>query len=168
MTAPVTRTARQAKIVELIKTNTVPSQTALAGLLEANGLKVTQATLSRDLEDVGAEKLRGAEGQSARYVISEDGIPRPHTAQKPSPRLARLATELLTGVDYAGNIVVLRTPPGAAQFLASALDRAALPGVLGTIAGDDTVMVIVRAESAAADVADALESMTAKSQPRQR
>ena len=142
MTAPGTRTARHARIIELIKTEIVTSQTSLAKLLAESGMHVTQATLSRDLEEVGATKVRGAEGQTARYVINEDGMPTPFKAERPGTRLSRLLSELLTDIDHAENLVVLRTPPGAANFLASALDRAGLPEVVGTIAGDDTIMVI--------------------------
>lgn len=159
MTAPVTRAARHAKIVEVIQSNRVTSQTELATLLERSGLKVAQATLSRDLEEVGAEKLRGAEGQAARYVISEDGRTSAVKAERPSARLARLLSELLTDADHAGTMVVLRTPPGAAQFLASGLDRAALPEVVGTIAGDDTIMVAVRTEPTARDLAARMRAL---------
>lgn len=158
---PATRTARQARIVELIQANRITSQHTLAELLEASGMRVTQATLSRDLEEVGAEKLRGAEGQAARYVVSEDGHSSAIRSEKPSVRLVRLVTELLTAVDRAGHLVVLRTPPGAAQFLGSAVDRAALPGVVGTIAGDDTVLVVARDVPAATDLVATVQAMTA-------
>jgi transcriptional regulator of arginine metabolism len=146
MTIPGTRAARHARIVELIRSQPVRSQTELAELLAAEGIPVTQATLSRDLEALGAVKARGADG--AAYVIPEDGSPalRPAAATDgmiPS-RLARLLRELLTDADASGNLAVLRTPPGAAQFLASAIDRAGLAEVVGTIAGDDTIMVVAR------------------------
>jgi transcriptional regulator of arginine metabolism len=139
----VTKTARHARIVELIRTRPVRSQTDLADLLAAGGTHVTQATLSRDLEELGAVKVRGADGAAA-YVIPEDGTPALRPAEQNPARLARLLRELLTGADASGNLVVLRTPPGAAQFLASALDRSGLPEVVGTIAGDDTVLVVAR------------------------
>ena len=124
------------------------SQTELAELLAGEGMTVTQATLSRDLEELGAVKVRGADGTAA-YVIPEDGSPRcspPPPAPTPSARLARLLRELLTDADASGNLAVLRTPPGAAQFLASAIDRAGLAEVVGTIAGDDTILVVAREE----------------------
>ena len=160
MTAPDTRIARHAKIIELIKTETVTSQTTLARLLSQNGLKVTQATLSRDLEEVGATKIRAAEGQTARYVINEDGMPTPYKAEKPGARLTRLLSELLTDATHAQNLVVLRTPPGAANFLASALDRAGLPEVVGTIAGDDTIMVITPNSAKAKQLAAQLRNIS--------
>ncbi|WP_436527996.1 arginine repressor [Actinoplanes sp. HUAS TT8] len=139
MSSPVTRAGRHARIVELIRSRTVHSQTELADLLAGEGVQVTQATLSRDLEELNAVKVSGA------YLIPEDGKRplRETTGQGPA-RLIRLLRELLTGVDSSGNIAVLRTPPGAAQFLASALDRSGLADVVGTIAGDDTILVVAR------------------------
>ena len=104
----------------------------------------TQATLSRDLEELGAVKVRGTDGTAAAYVIPEDGQGPLRSAEQAPDRLRRLLRELLTGADSSGNLVVLRTPPGAAQFLASALDRSGLPDVIGTIAGDDTILVVAR------------------------
>lgn len=143
MTSPLTRTARHARIVELIRDKAVRSQTELADLLAAEGVQVTQATLSRDLEELGAVKVRGGDGPAV-YLIPEDGHRPLRDAEAAPARLVRLLRELLTGVDASGNITVLRTPPGAAQFLASALDRAGLPEVVGTIAGDDTILVVAR------------------------
>jgi transcriptional regulator of arginine metabolism len=144
MTAPQTKAARHARIVTLIRDQPVHSQTELVELLATEGIGVTQATLSRDLEELGAVKVRGATGGGAAYLIPEDGNPALRLAEQPPARLVRLLRELLTGTDHSGNLVVLHTPPGAAQFLASALDRSGLPDVVGTIAGDDTVLVIAR------------------------
>jgi transcriptional regulator of arginine metabolism len=144
MTAPVTRTARHARISALIRQRPVRSQIELAELLAADGVQVTQATLSRDLEELGAAKVRGTDGGPAVYVIPDEGEPPMRPAEQAPARLVRLLRELLTGTDASGNLVVLRTPPGAAQFLASALDRSGLPEVVGTIAGDDTILVVAR------------------------
>ena len=143
MTTAPTRSARHARIAELISAGPVTSQTQLARLLAESGVEVTQATLSRDLEELGAVKLRGSDGAPASYVLPPENAPlRP--AQSAPARLTRLLADLLTSAEGSANLAVLRTPPGAAQFLASALDRAALPDVLGTIAGDDTILVISR------------------------
>ncbi len=142
MTGPTSKAARHARIVELIRDKTVRSQTELADLLAADAIQVTQATLSRDLEELGAVKVRGTDGGPAVYVVPEDGAPPLRPAEQAPARLVRLLRELLTGTAASGNLVVLRTPPGAAQFLASALDRSGLPEVIGTIAGDDTILVI--------------------------
>jgi transcriptional regulator of arginine metabolism len=143
MTSPLTRTARHARIAELIGSRPVHSQTELADLLAAEGVQVTQATLSRDLEELRAVKVRSGDGGPA-YLIPEDGTRALRPVEVAPARLVRLLRELLTGADASGNLVVLRTPPGAAQFLASALDRAGLAEVVGTIAGDDTILVVAR------------------------
>ncbi len=140
----MTKTARHARIVELIGSRPIRSQTELADLLVSDGVQVTQATLSRDLEELGAVKVRGTDGGPATYFIPEEGHGPLRQAEHAPTRLVRLLRELLTGADASGNLVVLRTPPGAAQFLASALDRSGLPEVVGTIAGDDTILVVAR------------------------
>jgi transcriptional regulator of arginine metabolism len=133
-----TKAARHSRIEELIRARLVTSQAELAELLRLDGVFVTQATLSRDLEELHAVKVRGA------YVIPPDNDRPLRPTEEPQARLLRLLRELLTGADASGNLVVLRTPPGAAQFLASAIDRAGLPDVLGTIAGDDTILLVAR------------------------
>jgi transcriptional regulator of arginine metabolism len=143
MTVALTRSARQARIRQLIEAQPVTSQTHLAALLAESGIEVTQATLSRDLEELGAVKLRGSDGVPASYVLPPENAPlRP--AQTAPARLTRLLADLLTSAEGSANLAVLKTPPGAGQFLASALDKVGLPDVLGTIAGDDTVLVIAR------------------------
>lgn len=139
----LTKSARHERIIALIRERQIRAQSELADLLAAEGIQVTQATLSRDLEELGAVKVRTADGPSS-YLIPEDGNPALRRSEAPTARLQRLLRELLTGADYSGNLVVLRTPPGAAQFLASALDRSGLPDVVGTIAGDDTILVVAR------------------------
>jgi len=137
------RAARQARIVELITQRSVHSQPELLALLEAEGIGTTQATLSRDLDELGAVKLRGADGGTPVYVIPDDGSP-VRGIEGGTARLARLLGDLLVSADASGNLAVLRTPPGGAHYLASALDRAALHDVVGTIAGDDTLLVVAR------------------------
>ncbi|MFT4009234.1 MAG: arginine repressor, partial [Nocardioidaceae bacterium] len=144
-TAPLTKSARQARIIDLLAKHSVRSQTDLADLLADAGVVVTQATLSRDLVELDAVKVRDGQGALVYAVPGEGGdrTPRPHVESAAAEqRLARLCAELLVSADATANLVVLRTPPGAAQFLASAIDKAELRPVLGTIAGDDTVLVI--------------------------
>jgi transcriptional regulator of arginine metabolism len=143
---PTTKIARQQRIVELLGRQPVRSQTELADLLAASGLVVGQATLSRDLVDLGAVKVRDSAGQLMYAVPGEGGdrTPRAGEAAAFEARLARVASELLVSAEGSANLVMLRTPPGAAQYLASAIDHAGLDDVLGTIAGDDTVMVVSR------------------------
>ena len=146
-TLAASRTARHRRIVELLETHRVRSQAELVELLGADGVSVTQTTLSRDLDELGAVKIRDGGGDLVYAVPAEGGDPTPRLAPadgEAAGKLSRLAAELLVSADASANLVVLRTPPGAAQFLASALDRAGLPDVVGTIAGDDTVMVIAR------------------------
>jgi transcriptional regulator of arginine metabolism len=153
-----TRAARQARIVQLISQRAVHSQAELAKLLAAEGTEVTQATLSRDLDELGAVKLRGADGGTPVYVIPEDGSP-VRGVEGGTTRLTRLLGELLVSADHSGNLAVLRTPPGAAHFLASALDRAALHDIVGTIAGDDTILVVAREPLTGAELAARLTAL---------
>jgi transcriptional regulator of arginine metabolism len=187
MTSPLTKTARHARIADILAREQVRSQEELADLLERYaGVHVTQATLSRDLDELGIVRLRS--GGALVYSLPEEpGGPGSHPGGPGSPgggagsprggagsqsgariagaarpagsagssgasgaespqdaRLARYLGELMTSAEASTNLVVLRTPAGAAQFLASVIDHAALPSVLGTVAGDDTVLLIAR------------------------
>jgi transcriptional regulator of arginine metabolism len=167
---PVTKTVRQARIAAILAREQVRSQEELADLLERYAsVHVTQATLSRDLDELGVVRLRSAGGALVYALPEEPGGPgsRPGGALLPlltqpgltepelgrderredpatPARLARYLGELLTSAEASANLVVLRTPAGAAQFLASVIDHSALPSILGTVAGDDTVLVIAR------------------------
>jgi len=154
-----TRAGRQARIVALVSSRPVHSQGELATLLAAEGVdEVTQATLSRDLDELGAVKLRGADGGVGQYVVPDDGSP-VRGVTGGTDRLVRLLGELLVSADHSGNLAVLRTPPGGAHYLASALDRAALAEVVGTIAGDDTVVVVAREPLDGRGLADHLRAL---------
>ncbi len=212
MTTPVTKTARQARIADILGREQVHSQDELAALLRQYGLTVAQATLSRDLDELGVVRLRAFDGKMVYALPGEPGGPgsRPGTGSgaahapalpaadgeppggaspgvpsaghadaradavlpdkvpagavpaDPLPgdtaspetvspdtlaggqRLARFLSELLTSAEASANLVVLRTPAGAAQFLASVIDHVAWHSILGTVAGDDTVLVIAR------------------------
>jgi transcriptional regulator of arginine metabolism len=157
VTIPLTKTARHARIADILAREQVRSQEELADLLERYaGVHVTQATLSRDLDELGIVRLRSGgalvyslpeepggpgshPGGTGARVAGSPGSESPHDA-----RLARYLGELMTSAEASANLVVLRTPAGAAQFLASVIDHAALPEVLGTVAGDDTVLLIAR------------------------
>lgn len=148
MTSVVTtKTARHQQIIDLLGRHAVRSQAELAQLLSQTGLQATQATLSRDLVELDAVRVRDARGVLVYAVPSEGGDRTPQSASDSATaeqRLARLCNELLVSAEGSANLVVLRTPPGAAQFLASTLDKANLTAALGCIAGDDTVVVISR------------------------
>jgi transcriptional regulator of arginine metabolism len=158
-TIPATKAARHALVARIIARESMHSQADLLAALAAEGVSVTQATLSRDLVELRAAKTRagsgplvytvpavGAAGAAGGRSGGGDGEPHPG-------RLARLCAELLVTAEGSANLVVLRTPPGAAQFLASAIDQSVLAAVLGTIAGDDTVLVIAREPDGGADLA---------------
>ncbi|WP_080795080.1 arginine repressor [Corynebacterium pacaense] len=141
--APVTRTARQALIVQILDRQRVTSQVQLSELLLDEGIDITQATLSRDLDELGARKVRHDSGR-AFYAIGPVDNTVPEDLRGPQEKLRRMLDELLVSTDHSGNIAMLRTPPGAAQYLASFIDRVGLREVVGTIAGDDTVFVLAR------------------------
>jgi len=152
---PMTKGARQQKIVDLLAHHQVRSQTELADLLARAGVTVTQATLSRDLVELGAVKVRS--GRALVYAVPGEGgdrTARPaQDGHEVSARLKRLCEELLVTAEPSHNLVVLRTPPGAANFLASAIDHVDQQEILGTIAGDDTIMVITTGAQASKDIA---------------
>ena len=144
---PATKAARQQLIVDLLGKEAVRSQGDLVELLTAHGVHSTPSTVSRDLVELDAVRVRRADGTLVYAVPGEGGDRTPRAAEDSAAahgRLQRLARELVVSADGAANLVVLRTPPGAAQFLASAIDHVAQPELLGTIAGDDTVLLICR------------------------
>jgi transcriptional regulator of arginine metabolism len=211
--SPVTKAARHAQIAGILEQAAVRSQDELADWLARRGVRVTQTTLSRDLEELGAVRLRGPGGALFYALPGEPGGPGSHPggltesmagrsggssvgsradgggrvsgagrpgaaagsgtpglpgpagrsgpehggiAAEPRARLARAAAELLVAAEASANLVILRTPAGAAQFLASVLDHASWPSILGTVAGDDTVLVIARDPAGGEELAQAL------------
>lgn len=147
MTIPTTKTARQQLMIDLLGRNAVRSQGDLVDLLDARGVVATPSTVSRDLVELDAVRVRNQDGTLVYAVPAEGGDRTPRAAEDSAAahnRLQRLSRELLVSAVASANLVVLRTPPGAAQFLASAIDHVAQPDLLGTIAGDDTVLLICR------------------------
>ena len=164
-----TKTARHRHIVDILRRTPVRSQVELAERLVAEGVAVTQATLSRDLVELGAVKVRHAESGLVYAVPGEGGDRTPLAGvdqEVLDTRLTRLCEELLVTAEASANLVVLRTPPGAAQFLASAIDQSVMPALLGTIAGDDTVLVVTRRPDGGAGVAARFLSMAAGGEGR--
>ena len=179
--SPATKAARQAQIAGILAHAQVRSQEDLAGMLADRGVHVAQATLSRDLEELGAVRLRGP-GALVYALPGDPGGPGswPGGVGGPGPEgvvgarrcgtsgrgrryepavsgaLPRVAAELLVSAEASANLVVLRTPAGGAQLLASALDHAEWPAILGTVAGDDTVLVIARDPAGGGALAQAL------------
>ncbi|MDR2566227.1 MAG: arginine repressor [Bifidobacteriaceae bacterium] len=155
-TVPATKAARHALIRRMIRTEAIRSQTQLAGRLGEAGLEVTQATLSRDLVELRADKIRLADGSRIYALPAEGGegtLEGDLSREMLAARLRRLAAELLVSAEGSANMVVLRTPPGAAHFLASAIDQSFFPGVMGTIAGDDTIVLVTRAADGGPEIA---------------
>lgn len=134
------KSARQARIVELLRSGRIGSQLELADALAADGFAVTQGTLSRDLVDVGAVRMRSSSGELVYVLRGEEPVPTAHRFA----RLASVLNDVMLSAEASANQVVVRTPPGAAQYLASMIDGAELADVLGTIAGDDTILMIAR------------------------
>ncbi len=150
---------RQQAIARLIARHAVTNQPQLVELLDAEGISATQATVSRDLEDLGAVKVRVPGGDTV-YAIPEYEPAR----VAPEDQLRRVMGEWVAEVRPSGNLVVLRTPPGCAHVVASALDRAGLPGVLGTVAGDDTLLCVADERSGGAQLAERLRSLAGLAQ----
>ncbi len=145
-----TKVQRQQAIARLIGEHEVTSQPELIELLATDGIEATQATVSRDLDDIGAIKVRVPSGNSV-YAIPEFAPDR----LAPLDQLRRVMGEWVAEVAQSANIVVLRTPPGCAHVVASALDRSRIDGMIGTVAGDDTLMCV----SAAADGSELATSL---------
>ncbi len=144
---------RQHRIARFLADGAISNQGALVELLADHGISATQATVSRDLEELGAIKVR-APGGATVYAIPE--LPAEQLA--PEDHLRRVLGEWVVTVDRSGDLVVLGTPPGSAHVVASALDRAGLPKLVGTVAGDDTLLAIA-AEGAGKALADDLEAI---------
>ena len=163
----MTKAARHAKIITLLEQREVRSQSELAELLADDGVQVTQGTLSRDLVEIGALRVRGSAGHLVYAVPGEGGDRTPHVGEFASfeGRLARLCAEILVSAEASANLVVLRTPPGAAQYFASAVDRVGWESILGTIAGDDTILLITRSPSGGNGIAQQFLIMSRTGKP---
>jgi transcriptional regulator of arginine metabolism len=143
---------RQRAIADLIRTNALGSQEELADRLSALGYSVTQATISRDLEQMGATKVR-RDGQLS-YVLPDEA------RTGPSPRLAAVFRDWVRSVETAANLVVIKTPPGSAHLVGVVLDQSELPEIVGTICGDDTIFIACRAAKDANSLSSRLRAAT--------
>lgn len=140
--------ARRAKAISLIQSGAIHSQSDLVSALKKSGYRVTQATASRDLEEIGAVRGRSKDGDSV-YQIRE-------SSDDALTRINPVPAKLILSVDHSANLAVIHTPPGAAQFVASSLDHANLTGVIGTIAGDDTIILVSKKATGGAQLAKEL------------
>lgn len=147
----MSKNQRQDRIGAILAERQVSSQAQLVSLLSDAGIDATQATVSRDLEEMGAVKVR-LPGGDTTYAIPE----LPWDQVVPQDHLKRVLGEWVVEVSHSLNLVVMRTPPGSAHVVASALDRAGMSGMVGTVAGDDTVMVVATEEVGGSSLALAL------------
>ena len=145
---------RQHRITRLLEEHAVSSQAKVVDLLAKEGIVATQATVSRDLEELGAVKVRVSGGDTV-YAIPEHAKDRP----VPEDHLRRVMGEWVVEVAHSHNVVVLRTPPGSAHVVGSALDRAALTDIIGTVAGDDTLIVVCSERTSGSAVAKRLATL---------
>jgi len=145
---------RQQTIAKLIGKLAVTNQPQLVDLLALEGIAATQATVSRDLEDLGAVKVRVPGGETV-YAIPEYEPAR----LAPEDQLRRVMGEWVAEVKRSGDLVVLRTPPGCAHVVASALDRSGLDGLLGTVAGDDTLLCVAEEDLGGVALAKRLRNL---------
>ena len=148
--------SRRRLVRKLIVSGDIRSQAQLVELLEAQGFPVTQATVSRDLDALGATKARTGDG-SERYVVTS-----PIARSEAELRLRKTVSDFVEEIAVSGNMVVLHTPPGAAHLVAGAIDASEIQGVLGTIAGDDTLMVVAAADIGGVAVAEKIEQVGAE------
>jgi transcriptional regulator of arginine metabolism len=150
--AAASREQRRAVLRDLVARYAVSSQAELVGLLAGAGISATQATVSRDLDELGIAKARGADG-TVSYALPE------------MPALAQALRQFVVDIEASGNLAVVRTPPGMATAVAIAIDGSDVPGILATLQGDDTVLVVAREPATGREVADRLRAIkTGKAQ----
>lgn len=150
----MSKVQRQQAIARLIEQHAVTNQPQLVGLLAEEGIGATQATVSRDLDDLGAIKVRVPGGHTV-YAVPEFVPER----VAPLDQLRRVMGEWVAEVTSSGNLVIVRTPPGCAHVVASALDRSGLDGLLGTVAGDDTMLCVATESIGGSGLATALRDL---------
>ena len=158
-TMPASVAARRARIAALIARHDVTSQEELGRMLTDEGITVTQATLSRDLDALGAVKR--SDGEGSRYFVAEQ-VQRDTSLPSADHTLSRILAETLLKAEAAQNIAVLHTPPGAAQYLAGHVDRSTDFPVVGTVAGDDTILIVMRSAKDAKTLCDTLLTLSEK------
>ena len=137
------KTRRQAKILELVRERTIETQEELAAVLRSEGFDVTQATVSRDIKELSLIKIPG-DNNSSYYALSDEQVVR----RGGEDRLKRLVRLSLSDINSSENLIIIKTPPGEAQGMASAIDHVHWAEIIGTVAGDDTILVIVKPKDA--------------------
>ena len=149
-----TPTRRRKLIAEMIRAEALASQEEVTARLAAHGLQVNQATVSRDLDQLGAVKVK--RGGAVSYAMPDQLGDNDWAAR----RLQRILFEWVQSVEAAGNLVVMRTPPGSAHLVGLAIDQAQLPQIAGTICGDDTLFLAVRDPHLAGEIADNFRNLS--------
>lgn len=147
------KATRQRKILEIIERQAVETQEELAMLLRSEGYDVTQATVSRDIKELGLIKVPAGE-HSYRYAVAQE-----HVQRNMYARLARMFNDSVVHLDFTDNLIVIRTLPGTAHAVASCIDHTEWKEIIGTIAGDDTILVIVKPKSAVASVLEKFRAL---------
>jgi transcriptional regulator of arginine metabolism len=153
----LTKTQRQHRVSQILERHDITSQAELVQALQSQGVAATQVTVSRDLEELGAVKVRRPGGMLV-YALPEGGEGRP----PPEAHLRRVLSEWVAAVASSANLVIVRTPPGCAHVVASALDRAGMKEVAGTVAGDDTVLVVAAEGARGAALAKKLSALAGR------
>ena len=146
------KSTRQEKILEIINKYEIETQDDLIARLNAEGFNVTQATISRDIRQMKLTKVLTGRG-SYRYIQSHQ------TVGKESVRFNNALVDSILKVDYAGNIIVLKTYPGLASAVATGIDSIHMVDILGCVAGDDTIMIVARDEQKASEISDKLKNI---------
>jgi len=148
------KAARHARIRDIIGRQAIETQDELAEALRQTHIDVTQATVSRDIKELMLIKVPIGDGRYRyAYPASKDAL-------FSNKRMERLFQDSVTGMDFSENIIVVKTLPGTANAVASALDHAGWPDILGTVAGDDSILVVVKPKEAARTVMKKLEALT--------
>ncbi len=151
------KAGRQAKVLEIIRQQPIETQEDLALSLKKEGFDVTQATVSRDIKELGITKTPTGSGRY-RYMV-----PQERTYEDSARRTRRLFQDSVVSVDYSENLVVIRTLTGNAHAVAATIDEMSLPEIVGTIAGDDTILIVVKPKSGAINVMEKFNRLRAQS-----
>lgn len=146
------RTGRQLKLIEIINKNEIETQEALAKALRNEGYLVTQATVSRDIKDLGLIKVM-TPNKTYKYAQPAS------TEQKSSGKMLNLFRECVISIDYAGHLIVIKTVSGGANSAATLVDKLNFPEVMGCVAGDDTILVVIKDQQKIVPIVEKLKSL---------
>ncbi len=154
----LSKTKRHAKVLEIIRGKSIETQEDLAASLQKEGFEVTQATVSRDIKELGITKTPTGSGRY-RYVA-----PKERAFEDSRRRMGRLLRDSVVSIDYSENLLVIRTLTGNAHAVAAVIDNTGIPEIVGTIAGDDTILIVVKPKSAVISVMERLNRLRLQSE----